>query len=232
VPHVLVTGASSGIGRALALALASPESTIHLVGRDAGRLQEVAGEVEKQGARPQLHTVDLVDDDALRHMAARPELSTLDVLVHAAGTVSLGPVATLPVAALDAQYQLNARAPYLLTQLLIPALRQARGQVVMINSGAGLNARATWASYAMTKFALRALADALREELKPDGIRVISVYPGRTATPMQAEVHRQEGRAYDPARFIRPEDVALMVAQAVSLPRTSNVHEINIRHPE
>jgi short-subunit dehydrogenase len=230
VPHVLVTGASSGIGRALALALASPESTVHLVGRDRGRLTEVAGEVEHKGARPQLHAVDLLDDDALRKLAA--ELTTLDVLVHGAGVVSLGPVATLPVEALDAQYRLNTRAPYLLTQLLLPALRQARGQVVMVNSGAGLNARATWASYAMTKFALRALADALREELKPDGIRVISVYPGRTATPMQAEVHRQEGRAYDPARFIRPEDVALMVAQAVSLPRTSNVHEINIRHPE
>ena len=230
MPHVLVTGASSGIGRALALALASPGSTVHLVGRDRGRLTEVAGEVEHKGARPQLHAVDLLDDDALRKLAA--ELTTLDVLVHGAGVVSLGPVATLPVEALDAQYRLNTRAPYLLTQLLLPALRQARGQVVMVNSGAGLNARATWASYAMTKFALRALADALREELKPDGIRVISVYPGRTATPMQAEVHRQEGRAYDPARFIRPEDVALMVAQAVSLPRTSNVHEINIRHPE
>lgn len=230
MPHVLVTGASSGIGRALALALASPGTTVHLVGRDRGRLADVAGEVEQKGAQPQLHAVDLLDDDALRKLAAG--LTTLDVLVHGAGVVSLGPVATLPVEALDAQYRLNTRAPYLLTQLLLPALRTARGQVVMINSGAGLNARATWASYAMTKFALRALADALREELKPDGIRVISVYPGRTATPMQAEVHRQEGRTYDPTRFIRPEDVALMVAQAVSLPRTSNVHEINIRHPE
>lgn len=230
MPHVLVTGASSGIGRALALALASPGTTVHLVGRDRGRLAEVAGEVEQKGSQPQLHAVDLLDDDALRKLAAG--LTTLDVLVHGAGVVSLGPVATLPVEALDAQYRLNTRAPYLLTHLLLPALRTARGQVVMINSGAGLNARATWASYAMTKFALRALADALREELKPDGIRVISVYPGRTATPMQAEVHRQEGRTYDPARFIRPEDVALMVAQAVSLPRTSNVHEINIRHPE
>ncbi len=226
--HVLVTGASSGLGRALALALSKPDVTVHLVGRDLGRLDEVAALVRASRATPVVHAVDLADDRALDALV----LPQLDVLVHAAGRVTLGPVATLPVAELDAQYQLNTRVPYLLTQKLLPALLAARGQIVFINSGAGLNARAQWTSYAMSKFALKALADALREELKGSGVRVLSVFPGRTATPMQAEVHRQEGKPYDPARFVLPEDVAAMVAQALSLSRTSNVHEINIRQPE
>ncbi len=85
----------------------------------------------------------------------------------------------------------------MLTQALLPALRAAHGTVVFVNSGAGLSANAHWAGYAASKFGLRALADALRAEEAEHGVRVSTVYPGRTATPMQQKVHEQEGRAYD-----------------------------------
>ncbi len=88
-------------------------------------------------------------------------------------------------------------APAELTRLLLPQLRAARGHVVFVNSGAGLRANPEWGAYAASKHGLKALADALRGEEADHGVRVTSVYPGRTATPMQEKVHRQEGKEYD-----------------------------------
>lgn len=225
--HAIVTGASSGIGRAIAARFLAEGLHVRLVGRDRARLEEVARGAE---GRAEICALDLEDDQALTRFAA--EIRELDVLVHAAGSATLGPVASAPIAHFDQMMRLNARVPFLLTQLLIPALKAKKGQVVLINSGAGKSARAHWSQYAMSKFALVALADSLREELKADGVRVISVFPGRTASPMQAAIHREEGKTYDPARFIQPEDLGTLVFDAIAMPRTANVHEIVVRHPE
>ncbi len=83
--------------------------------------------------------------------------------------------------------------------------------------------------YAATKHALRAMTDSLRDEVNPDGVRVLSVFLGRTASPMQAAIHQVEGRAYDPDRLVQPQDVAAMVISALSLPRTAEVTDISIR---
>ncbi|HSS51049.1 MAG TPA: SDR family NAD(P)-dependent oxidoreductase, partial [Thermoanaerobaculia bacterium] len=124
----------------------------------------------------------------------------------------------------------NLRSPYLLTQALLPSLIARQGQVVFINSGAGFQpARAGWAAYAASKHALRALADGLREEVHPQGVRVITAFPGRTATAMQEEVHHYEGKPYDPDRFMQPRDVASVVLNALSLPRTAEVMEVRVR---
>src|SRR5690242_6858519 len=98
-----------------------------------------------------------------------------------------------------------------------------------MNSSAGLSARAGVGQYAATKHALRAIADTLREEVNTDGIRVLSVFPGRTASPMQATVHANEGRVYHPDHLIQPEDIAKVVIDALSLPRTAEIMDIRIR---
>ena len=85
----------------------------------------------------------------------------------------------------------------MLTRLCLPAVRAARGTVVFLNSGAGQVAHPHWSAYAASKFGLRALADSLRAEEQAHGVRVTTVYPGRTATPMQQKVHQQEGKDYD-----------------------------------
>jgi NADP-dependent 3-hydroxy acid dehydrogenase YdfG len=100
---------------------------------------------------------------------------------------------------------------------------------VFINSSAGLNARAELAQYAATKHALKAIADSLREEINDDGVRVLSIFLGRTATPMQATVHEMEGREYHPERLMQPEDVATVVINALSLPRSAEVTNIVVR---
>ena len=111
-----------------------------------------------------------------------------------------------PVEEFDRQFQTNVRGPYSLTQALLPMLKSRHGQIVFLNSSAGIAGRAGAGQYAATKHALRAVADSLREEVNQDGVRVLTVFLGRTATPMQAAIHQAEGKAYHPERLIRPED--------------------------
>lgn len=214
----VVTGATSGIGQKIAELLLERGAKVHALGRDEARLAAIAA----KGATP--HAVDLtkLDPDALA-------FECVDLLVHSAGVCTLGSIEEAPVEQLDHNYAVNLRAPVLLTQRLLPALLTAKGQVVFVNSGAGLSAKAGWGHYAASKFGLKAIADSLREEVKPRGVRVMTVYPGRTATPMQAEVRRMEGATYDPDAYIDPADVARMVVEAAALPRTADVIDLNIR---
>lgn len=226
----LVTGASSGVGRAVALALAEPEIALLLAGRDCERLSTVAREAERRGSHVRMHCADLAEEGAERRLAAEIDRAAgLDVLVHAMGIIRLGLFESASVAEFDEQYRANVRAPFAITQALLPALRARRGQVVFLNSTAGVVAGPGISQYAATKHALRALADSLREEVNADGIRVLSVFLGRTATPMQEAVHAAEGRPYDPSRLVQPEDVATAIRQALELPRTAEITELRIR---
>jgi NADP-dependent 3-hydroxy acid dehydrogenase YdfG len=220
----LITGASGGIGAAVAEALAAEGVRLVLVGRDAERLNDVAAHTGSS----EIVQADLTDDSQLLGIAAR--VGEIDLLIHSIGLFRGGPLETAPVRDLDDQYRVNVRVPYLLTQTLLPSLIRRQGQVVFVNSGAGANpAKGSWGAYAATKHALRALADALRAEVNPKGVRVLTVFPGRTATAMQEEVHRFEGRPYDPSRFLQPEDVAAPLVQALRLPRTAELTDLHIR---
>ena len=101
--------------------------------------------------------------------------------------------------------------------------------MVFVNSGAGLNAHADWSAYAASKHGLKALADALRAEEHTSGVRVTSVYPGRTASVMQAKVHQQEGKEYDPSAWIDPESVATTILTAIVLPRDAEINDLTVR---
>ena len=228
--QVVITGASSGIGEAIAHSLADSETSLHLLGRSEKRLQEVAQAVKGAGGEAVIHQVDLAEDAQLEEIAATlSELGGIDVLVHSAGAISLASVAETSAEDLDKQYRVNLRAPYLLTQKLLPSLKQAGGQIVFINSGAGLSAKANWSSYAVSKHGLKALADSLRAEVKPDGVRIVSIYPGRVASPMQERVHEMEGKDYDPEKFVQPGDVAQQVASVLALPATAEVTDLSVR---
>jgi NAD(P)-dependent dehydrogenase (short-subunit alcohol dehydrogenase family) len=227
----VVTGASSGIGRAVGLELAARGSGVWLVGRRSDALEEVAELARRGGARAFVAAVDLCDDAQVARLCerVRAEGGGVDILVHSNGMHARGTVERAPVAQLDAQYRANVRAPYLLTQLLLPLLRERRGQVAFVNSSAVLQARSEVGQYAATQHALRALADTLRQEVNADGVRVLSVYPGRTATPRQAAIHAEEGRPYHPERLMRPEDVALALVQALATARSAEVTDLFLR---
>jgi NAD(P)-dependent dehydrogenase (short-subunit alcohol dehydrogenase family) len=155
----------------------------------------------------------------------------LDSVVHAAGVVDLGPVAELATDSWIDQLAVNLVAPAALTRAALPALRRRGGTVVFVNSGAGLDAHADWSACAASKHGLRALADSLRAEESGHGVRVSTVFPGRTATPMQEKVHRQEGKQYDAAAWTRPETVAATIRHVLDLPRDATITEVVLRPP-
>jgi NADP-dependent 3-hydroxy acid dehydrogenase YdfG len=226
----VVTGASSGIGRALALALASAGTQVWAIGRSSERLDSLAHEAGRGGSVIPL-VVDLEHDDDLE-AAARDLLSAnerVDVLVHSAGVIELGTLESASSVGLDRHYALNLRAPFRLTQALLPALKRARGQIVFINSSAALRASSNNVLYAATKAGLKALADGLRDEVNRDGVRVVTIYAGRTATPMQASVHDFEGRPYKPELLMQPEDIAQVTLATLMLPGTAEVTDISMR---
>lgn len=226
-----MTGASSGIGRAVALALAREGVEILAVGRNASALAETVAAVRRL-SNATAFQIDLSVPEAFHPLVERLEKESagLHVLVHSAGLYRQDRMENARIEDFDAQYAVNVRAPYLLTKSLLPMLAAARGQVVFINSSVGLAAkRAEIGQYGATKHALKAIADSLREEVNPRGIRVLSLYLGRTATPMQEALYRTEGKDYHPETLIQPEDVASVVVQALMLPATAEVTDISMR---
>jgi short-subunit dehydrogenase len=217
----LITGAGSGIGAALADELTARGDRLVLLARTEARATELADRYP--GA--QTFAADLADPASIRV----PELERLDSVHHVAGVVDLGAVADQPVEQLREQVDVNLVAPAVLTRLTLPAVRRARGTVVFVNSSAGLTASATWSAYAASKFGLRGFADSLRAEEVEHGVRVTTVFPSRTATPMQEKVHEQEGRTYDPARWIDPAVVAATILHVLDLPDGVTIPEVTVR---
>ncbi len=227
----VVTGATGGIGRAIALDLVKEGIDVCLVARNSKRLNDLADEINRSSTKAFVFKADFIDDNEILFFADKlnEEFKGIDILVHSAGNIMLGDIQDASLADFDMMYRVNLRAPFLLTQKLLPALKYKKGQVVFINSSAGLHAKAGAAQYAATKHALKAISDSLREEVNDFGVRVLSVYPGRTASPMQEEVCRMEGKIYTPEKLMQPEDVSSIVLNALKLPRTAEVTDINIR---
>lgn len=226
MPHHVITGSGSGIGRLIAERLHERGDRLVLVARDAARAEDLAA------AFPGSATIvaDLARPETIARAVAAADLpDAVDSVIHAAGIVALGAVAAMPLDAWTSQLAVNLVAPAELTRALLPRIRAARGQVLFVNSGAGLTAHPEWAAYAASKHGLKALADALRGEEAEHGMRVTSVYPGRTATPMQAEVHAQEGADYDPSRWIDPASVVAAILTALDLPRDAVISDVTVR---
>ena len=161
--------------------------------------------------------------------ASKREFDALDVVVHCAGAFTTGKIEATSVGQLDALYRANLRLPFALTQALLPLLKLRPGQIVFINSSQGLAARAATGPFAATQHALKALADSLRQEVNADGIRVLSVYPGRTATPRMKSLYETEGREYQPELLLQAEDIAQVVMASLQMPRTAEITNVEIR---
>jgi NADP-dependent 3-hydroxy acid dehydrogenase YdfG len=225
----LVTGAGGGIGAALARALLGEGATVFVVGRKRERLEAAIAGLDDNRARIVPADLTRAEDIQPIRNKIEQEFGRLDLLLHSAGVISHASVERSSVGDFDAQYATNLRAPYLLTQTMLPLLKSSRGQIVFINSSAGLAARPNAGQYCAIEHGLRALTDSIRAEVNGDGIRVLSVYPGRTATSLQAALYAKAGAEYRPELLLQPEDIASVVLNAITLPRTAEVTDISIR---
>jgi short-subunit dehydrogenase len=225
----VVTGASGGIGQAIALALAAEGLALRLVGRDTDRLEAVARAAKARTRDVGWSTMDIADPGQVEDYAKQLRNEPVAVLVHSAGLYARGPHAERSADEYGRAFAANVSGPMQLTQGLLPALRRTQGQIVFINSTQGLTPSAGVGMFAATQHALRAMADTLRDEVNADGIRVLSVYPGRTATPRQERIFAMEGRDYAPERLLQPGDIASMIVASLKLSRTAEVTNLTIR---
>ncbi len=227
----VITGASSGIGRAIALCLAEQGLTLCLIGRDSTSLELVANSASKSSSKTFSYQADLTNDDHLAELVdkIKGDIPCINLFIHCAGLLTVGSIEDSAITDFDLQYRANVRAPYVLTKELLPMLTSCAGQIVMMNSSIWQQARAGLSQYAATKYALKGFTDSLRDEVNGAGVRVLSIFLGRTATPMQANLHAQQGTSYHPEALIQPEDVASTLLFLLTLPHTSEVTDIHIR---
>lgn len=214
----LVTGGASGIGAALVDRLHGRSDEVLLLVRSPERADEVAARW------PGVRTLVADLGEPLAELDLPGEL---DSLVHSAGVVDVGHLAD--GADVERQVRVNLLAPAELTRRCLPALRAARGTVVFVNSTSGLQANPGWAGYNASKFGLRGFADALRAEEAPYGVRVSTVFPSRTASPMQEKVHAFEGKEYDASRWMSPETVAGAILGVLDLPADAIATDLTLR---
>ena len=229
--QAVITGAGSGIGRAIALQLAGRGVSCCLVGRTLSKLQNVANLGNRTGVELIPIAVDLSNPNGIAGLVQRMKelVRPIGLLVHSAALMSTSRVEESTVAEFTTLLNVNVVAPFALTKHLLPEICASRGQIVFVNSSIVNNAAAGTTQYAATKYALKGLADGLRQEVNVRGVRVISVFPGRTATPLQASIYAAEGQQYRPEVLLQPEDIAATVIHALALPGTAEVTDIMIR---
>jgi NAD(P)-dependent dehydrogenase (short-subunit alcohol dehydrogenase family) len=229
----LVTGASGQFGRAMAMALGSVGARVLLAAPDPQQLEEVAGTIRTRAGAAEAFEVDFLFDRAITRLAelVRRHHPNLDVLIHAANTVTTRPLLEARMEDFDRQYRVNVRGPYLLTQRLLPLLIETRGHIVFVNSSAAFRASAGLSQYAATQHALKAVADSLREELRGRGVRVLSIYPGDALPAMRGMTGVGADAPYGRGRYLDPADLAALVVSTLTL-GSAEVKEIEVRPVE
>lgn len=208
---ILVTGATSGLGRAAAISYASHGATVILHGRSARKLEPVYDQIAALGrARPAMAVIDLEKAQGPAYFDLREQLlaqyGRLDGLLHNAGILgSLTPIEHYPIDLWHRVLHVNLNVPFVLTQTLYPLLRQSDdASVVFTSSGVGRHGRAFWGAYAVSKFGVEGLAQTLADETSSQQLmRVNCINPGRTRTAMRRKAYPGE----DAATLKTPEEL-------------------------
>jgi len=223
-PTALITGASRGIGRAIALRLAEAGMRVFANGRDEACLDETCQLVRRHGGEAHSYCADISDHAAIQRMVDwAAEDGGIDVLVHCAGIGGQTPITKPDFALWDRMLDVDLRAPMHLTGLALPHVSKRQGIIVFVGSVAGKLGIAGSSAYCAAKHGIDGFASALFEEVRELGVRVVRVHPGDVNTDMTA------GRDLDPTKMIQPSDVADLVLTAIRIPPTACVVEMIVR---
>jgi NADP-dependent 3-hydroxy acid dehydrogenase YdfG len=233
-----ITGASSGIGEATALALAGEGAAVAIGARREDRLSALAERISSGGGKALPIAVDVADEDSARSFVERAgsELGSLDILVNNAGVMLLGPVVGAPTDQWRTMVNVNLLGLLYCTHAALPIMGEAgSGHIVNVSSVAGRSANAGSAVYNLTKFGVGAFSEALRQEVSPLGIRTTVIEPGFVDTELQGHnEHPAVREGIEKMRSSLPEvlkadDIAAAILYAVTRPQRVDVNEVLIR---
>jgi clavulanate-9-aldehyde reductase len=233
---VAITGASSGIGEATALACARAGAAVALGARRAERIEQLALRIVQEGGRAVALPTDVGDEQQARAFVERAhaELGRLDVLVNNAGVMLLGPIEDAPTDEWRQMIHANVFGVLYCTHAALPLMRaQGSGHIVNVSSVAGRVARAGAGVYNLTKFGVGAFSESLRQEAVPLGVRVTLVEPGAVATELvghnRPEVLEQLAKSFGGVTPLQAEDIANAIVYAIGQPQNVSVNEVLIR---
>jgi len=225
----LVTGATEGIGRAIAIALGAAGHRVGVCARNGAKLTELLGDLERAGVQAAGIPCDVGDAGQVERLVAHvtAALGPVDILVNNAGIGILKPFAELSLDEWDAMMTTNVRSLFLMTRAVLPGMRaRKQGAVVNISSLSGKRGFAGGTAYAASKHAVMGFSESLLLEVRHEGVRVITICPGSVDTKI---IHQQQVFESDSAKILKPEDVAAVVLSALQLPARATVSEIHVR---
>ena len=228
----LVTGASQGIGRSIAIKFGREGYQMILTGRNRQKLEETAAIIREAGGSDSLVVpADLSDEQQIKNLVeqVRKKYDSVDVLVNNAGVMYLKPFLEMSMQEYDDMMQINMRAVFMLTQALASGMvkNPAGGTIINIASLAGKNGFKGGTGYASTKWALRGFAQCLFQELREHDIRVVTIFPGSVDTALNRGTFSATGTL--PANKMQPEDIAEAAYLAVKMPARTMMSEIDMR---
>jgi clavulanate-9-aldehyde reductase len=233
---VAITGASSGIGEATALACVRAGAAVALGARRAERIEQLAQRIVQEGGRAVAVPTDVGDEQQARAFVERAhaELGRLDVLVNNAGVMLLGPIEDAPTDEWRQMIHANVFGVLYCTHAALPLMHaQGSGHIVNVSSVAGRVARAGAGVYNLTKFGVGAFSESLRQEAVPLGVRVTLVEPGAVATELvghnRPEVLEQLAKSFGGVTPMQAEDIANAILYAIGQPQNVSVNEVLIR---
>lgn len=233
---IAITGASSGIGEATALACAAAGASVALGARRADRIDELARRIEDDGGRAIALPTDVADERQARAFVehAYEHLGGLDGLVNNAGVMLLGPVAGAPTEEWRRMVDVNLLGLLYCTHAALPVMLEAgRGDIVNVSSVAGRIASAGSAVYNMTKWGVGAFSEGLRQEVTGAGIRVTIVEPGAVATELpghnRPEIQAAMAKRFDGVTPLESDDIARAIVYALAQPPNVSINEILVR---
>lgn len=227
--RAIITGASSGIGKATALALAKAGFRLALVGRSSERLESVAIAARSLGTDVQVYVFDLLQLDQVKakFTAIAEELGQVDILINNAGMGYTGSLDATSLADWQQVMNLNLTSVFQVTLGILPKMRaQQQGQIINVSSIAAKTAFPDWGAYCVSKAALNALSQAIAVEEKANGIRVTTIMPGAVNTPIWDT--DTVDADFDRTIMLTPENIADSILQIVQLPTNANIEEITI----
>jgi 3-oxoacyl-[acyl-carrier protein] reductase len=225
----VVTGATEGIGRAIAFALARRGGRLAVCARTGVKVEQLVAKLKKAGVDAAGGACDVSDENDVRTYTdfVRRELGPVDVLVNNAGLGYMRDVAEMGTAEFDETMAVNVRGVFLMTRAVLPdMMRRGSGHIVNVASLAGRNPVPGGAAYAASKHAVLGFSKSLMLEVRKHGIRVMAVCPGSVVTPF---FDKSGMGLQHPDRKLQPEDVADVVVAALELPDRANASEIDIR---